>query len=114
MSPEGRVRLQHILDAVAEVETFIRGRTYEALLVDTMLLRALSMSIGIIGEAASRLSSELRHAHPHIPWPKIIAMRNFVFHAYFKVDPKILWDTAAQSVPLLASQIADLLNQTPS
>ena len=108
------MRLQHILDAADEINTFISGRQPEDLGDDVMLLRALSMSVGIIGEAASRLSVEFRTEHPEIPWGAIIGMRNFIFHVYFKVDPDVLWATATTSVPELGAQVRQILTDRTS
>jgi len=40
----------------------------------------------IIGEVAWRLSSELKRAHPEIPWKKIAGMRHALVHDYFEID----------------------------
>ena len=42
--------------------------------------------IEIVGEAAGRLSEELRDRSQSIPWALIIGMRNRLVHAYFEVD----------------------------
>jgi uncharacterized protein with HEPN domain len=112
MKQDDRIRLQHMRDSAQEVIQFTANRQRSDLDSDLMLLRALSMSVGIIGEAASRISSDYREAHPEVPWGSIIGMRNFVFHVYFKVDPDILWDTAAVSVPELLAQIETLLEES--
>jgi uncharacterized protein with HEPN domain len=110
MKPDDRTRLQHILDAGQEVMTFTDGHQRADFDTDIMLLRAVSMSVGIIGEAASRITTEYRTAHPEIPWSQIVAMRNFVFHVYFNIDPDILWNTATVEVPILVTQVRVLLN----
>ncbi len=112
MNPDDRTRLQHILEAADEVALFTDKHQRADLDTNIMLLRALSMSVGIIGEAASRITTEYRNAHPEVPWPQIIGMRNFIFHVYFKIDPDILWNTAVKSVPDLAAQVRVLLNET--
>jgi uncharacterized protein with HEPN domain len=105
------LRLQHMLDYAREVVTFTAQASRTDLDTNLMLLRALSMSTGVIGEAASHLSESFRDAHPEIPWRKITTMRNFLFHEYFRVDPDILWNTATISVPELIPQLEALLAQ---
>lgn len=63
------------------------------------------MSIGIIGEAASNISSATRAKYPNVPWRNIRAMRNFLFHGYFEIDADVLWQTATVSVPELRQQL---------
>src|SRR5260221_2561202 len=102
------VRLRHMRDFAREVVEFTQGRTQESLDSDVLLERALRYNIGIIGEAASRVLPEVRNKYPQIPWLKIIGMRNYLFHVYFKIDNAILWETATVSIPELLSQLERL------
>jgi len=72
-----------MLDYAREVVQFTSGETRASLDRDVKLVRALSYSIGIIGEAASHVSKELQAQTPQIPWRKVIDMRNFLVHVYF-------------------------------
>jgi uncharacterized protein with HEPN domain len=74
-----------------------------------MFFRALSMSVGIVGEAASKISRTLRDEHPEIPWRSIIAMRNFLIHDYASIDRSVLWETAAHKVPELLAELEKIL-----
>jgi uncharacterized protein with HEPN domain len=65
----------------------------------------------IIGEAAARLSKEIRERHLEIEWVDIIGFRNFAVHAYFAVSWSVVWVTATKDVPALAEQIAAILAQ---
>jgi uncharacterized protein with HEPN domain len=69
--------------------------------------------IQIIGEAASRLGNECRDAID-LPWPQIVGMRNFVAHGYFDLDEAIIWRTAVEDVPMLASAIDTFLDREES
>ena len=70
---------------------------------------AILKAIEIIGEAATRISEETRQAHPEVPWPEIIGMRNRLVHAYFEVDLKRVWKTAQQDIPRLIDLIEPLV-----
>ncbi len=109
-STDDLVRVQHMLDAAREVIQFTAGKTQQDLKDDVMLLRAVSMSIGIVGEAASRISAGYKTAHPDIEWQPIIGMRNFIIHAYFKIDIAIIWDTITENISPLIAKLEDLLN----
>jgi uncharacterized protein with HEPN domain len=56
------------------------------------------------------VSIDLQDEHPEIPWARIVGMRNFLSHEYFRVDADIVWRTATESVLELHSQIAALLD----
>jgi len=111
MNEQDEIRLRHMLDAAREVQSFIEGRTREDLNTNQMLVRAISMSVGIIGEAASKVSPELQQPYPQIPWPQIIGMRNRIIHAYFEVNLDILWETATGGIIDLIGQLEEILDE---
>jgi uncharacterized protein with HEPN domain len=109
MNESDIIRLRHMLDAAREALSFVAGRNSEDLGRDRMLVLALVKEIEIIGEAASRISDESRKALPRIPWPKIIAMRNRLIHAYADVDLSIVWDTLTGALPELLRELETAL-----
>jgi uncharacterized protein with HEPN domain len=82
MKPDDRVRLRHIADALGAAIRFTDGRSREDLDKDEMLAFALLHAIQIVGEAAVKVSAELRDQHPEIPWALITGMRHRLVHAY--------------------------------
>ena len=70
---------------------------------------ALERSMELIGEAARRVSRNLREKHPQIPWKEIIGLRNILAHEYGRVDHAQLHATAAKDVPALIAALEKLL-----
>lgn len=101
MRPEDRNRLLHMIEAAESAQHFLAGRSREDLDHDRMLLFALTRAIEILGEAASKVSTEARAKLPAVPWSRIVAMRNRLAHAYFDIDRNILWRTVAEELPEL-------------
>lgn len=99
MRPDDRVRVGHMVEAAETVRNFIAGRERGDLDSDRMLLFALVRAVEIIGEAATKVSSEARSTAPSVPWNRIVAMRHRLIHAYFDIDRDILWKTAAEEIP---------------
>lgn len=66
----------------------------------------------IIGEAARGLSAEFRATHAEVEWWQIIAMRNFLIHAYFGVDPDEVWATVERDVPMLKRAVTTMIGAT--
>jgi uncharacterized protein with HEPN domain len=66
-----------------------------------MLLLAIVRAIEVIGEAASRVSTETRVAAPSIPWTAIVSMRNRLIHGYFDIDADLVWKTVTEEIPEL-------------
>ncbi len=94
-----------MLEAIDDAASFIAGRQRSELDSDKMLLFALVRCVEIVGEAASRLSSEAQATAPEIPWAAIVGMRNRLIHAYFDVDTEIVWKTVTVELPTLAAQL---------
>lgn len=67
--------------------------------------------IEIIGEAARSLSDSLRAAHPEIPWPQIIAMRNVLIHHYFGIDKDEVWVVVQRDLPDLKRKVEAILKE---
>ena len=76
---------------------------------DQQALFAIIRAVEILGEAASRITSETRKANPHIPWRYIIAMRNRLIHGYFDIDAENVWNTESNELPLLISQRQEMI-----
>lgn len=109
MNENDLIRLRDMLDYAQEVIQFTAGETRVSLDTDLKLVRALTMSIGVIGEAASKVTQEFRNANSHIPWRSIIGMRNFLIHGYSSIDYDRLWDTATNYVPALIVELEKLI-----
>lgn len=112
MTPADRWRLQHMVDAADLAAGFIRGRSPADLRTDAMLRLALTRAVEIIGEAAAQVTADGRAELPDVPWAQIVGMRNRLVHAYFDVDPAILWDTVELALPGLRAQLLAALPPT--
>ena len=94
-----------MLDHAREAVEMVAGKTQADLAQHRMLELALIRLVEIIGEAATRVGSEMKSSNPQVPWREIIGMRNRLTHGYDTVDLKVLWDTISEDLPPL---IADL------
>lgn len=104
------IRIRHILDAVNEALSFARNRTRADLASDRMLTLSLIKSIELMGEAASKVSSETREENPRIPWESMIAMRNRLIHVYFDIDVDRVWDTVTEDLPVLKAAVEETIS----
>jgi uncharacterized protein with HEPN domain len=105
-----RLYLEHILDSINAIETYIVAGE-ETFLRERMIQDAVIRNFEIIGEAANRLTPELRATAP-IPWKRIIAFRNRLIHAYWGVDLFLVWDVVQNELPSLKSEAERLLRDS--
>lgn len=111
MRPEERdaAYLWDIVDAAEAATQFLQGKRYEDFVSDKMLRAATERVPTIVGEAARRVSSSFKDAHPEIPWRAIIGARNILVHEYDEVTLDKVWLIAGNALPSLVEQIKPLL-----
>ncbi len=100
--------LRDILESIAEVDRYLppdRG-DFDS---NPLLQSHIHWHVMIIGEAAYRLSKITKAKAPDVPWRRVEGMRHILVHDYFKVDWSEVYTTARKDVPVLKSQIEDLL-----
>lgn len=101
--------LQHILDSVERIETYVKDVTYEDFVKDEMRQDAVVRQLEIIGEASARLEKDFYQKYSDIPWVEMKALRNKLVHEYWDLNLEIVWTTATQDLPQLKKQLLPLL-----
>jgi uncharacterized protein with HEPN domain len=81
-----RALLDDMIEAAASIGAIVAETNYQGLLPDEVRKAAILHYLAVIGEAAGRVSSELRGKYPAIPWSQITSQRNRVVHEYFGMD----------------------------
>jgi uncharacterized protein with HEPN domain len=95
--------------AARRVLKYAQGSDFARFENDEVLQDAVMRRIQIIGEAARKISSEFKEAHPVIPWSEIIGMRNRLIHEYFRVIPEKVWEVIVKDIPSLIALIEPLV-----
>lgn len=106
-----RERLGHILDAIGKINHVLVGFTEAEFTQDWQKQLVVERLLEIIGEATAHLTPEVRSAYPHIPWARMVGLRNVVTHQYFRIDVKSIWQTAVYAVPPLQQAVENILAQ---
>lgn len=107
------VRLRHMLDSAREAVDLSQGRSRDDLDADRLYNLAMIRLVEVIGEAAAGVSEVTRTAHPRIPWPEMVGVRNRLIHGYDQVDFDILWDILQLDLPPLIQQLERILGGGP-
>jgi uncharacterized protein with HEPN domain len=76
-----------------------------------MVQDAVVRNLEIVGEAAKRVSPDLRKRAPGVPWREMAGMRDKLVHDYFGVDLDLVWDVVAAELPAARSRILLLLKE---
>jgi len=107
--PTEELYLQDIVNSIDSVKRFLNGIEETRFLADEILQNAVLMKLVVIGEAAARLSNEIRERYPEVEWKSIIGFRNVSVHAYFSVIWSIVWETATSDLKILREAIIKIL-----
>jgi uncharacterized protein with HEPN domain len=106
---DDRISLRHMLDHAREPFGMTRDVNREHLDHDRKLQLSLTRLVEVVGEAATRVSPEVRERHPSIPWRQIVAMRNRLIHGYDVLDFDVLWNTVTLEMPRLIAELEKAL-----
>jgi len=105
MSRDVRLYLLDILEAIEKIQQYTANLTFEDFAANSMVIDAVVRNFEIIGEAASHIPDDIQSTYSEVPWFEMKGMRNIMIHEYFRVDIKIVWITARESLPKLVSLI---------
>lgn len=104
-------RLRHILDAISEIQTYVKDTDIDEFINNSMKKFATVKQLEIIGEAANHISEEIKVKHPEIKWREIVGLRNILIHEYFGVDEYVVWGIITQDIPTLKTHIERIINK---
>ena len=114
MSSKDTQRMKDMASYATEAVDMLGEGDARTLIGNRMLYLAVSRLVEIVGEAASKVSNDVRQAHPEIEWQAAANMRHILAHDYGRIDYGILADTIRDSLPLLIAQINKILkDETP-
>ena len=101
--------LRDIVEAADHIAQFIVGLDRSGFQQSELVRSAVIQKLALIGEAAARVSAEVQTRSPEVPWPKIVAFRNILVHAYFGIDWDEVWRAATKESPALRAQVESIL-----
>ena len=112
MQLEAKKLLEDIRQACEEILAFTDGKTFEDYKQNHLLRSGVERQFEIIGEALNHLVKTAPDVADQIShYKRIISFRNILIHGYNLVEDVVVWDIAAKNLPLLHSQVVNLLGK---
>lgn len=105
------IRIAHILEAAQEAVDMLGNRTAPEFAQDRMCALAVVKCVEVIGEAAARLSPDIKGELDAFPWSAMIGMRNVLVHVYFDVDYDVVYETVRTHLPRLIQDLGALVDE---
>ena len=107
---DDRERIQDMLEAIQKIEQYVYDESGGISRQDDELVEVwIIHHIEIIGEAASKISNELRGKYPEVAWGGMIGMRHVLVHGYFETETEIVWRVVEHDLPTLRTQLENIL-----
>lgn len=91
--------LQHMLEAIEDIQSIIRDREISELETNRRDRLAIERNFEIISEASRRLPDNLKQRHPEIPWNRVAGIGNVLRHDYDEIALGILLRVATDHLP---------------
>lgn len=104
------IRLQHILEAIHEIETYLVSSDFTEFMNNSMMRFACIKQMEIIGEASNHISEDIKSKFTDIEWAQIIGMRNIFVHEYFGIDTNLVWEIIKNDIPDLKEKISVIVS----
>ncbi len=106
-----KARLQHILAAILEIETYLLNTNFSNFAENSMMRFACIKQMEIIGEASNHITENTKDNFPSIEWGQITGMRNVFIHEYFGIDSSLVWEIITKDLPELKVKIIEIINK---
>lgn|SRR5690554_2447650 len=103
------VYLNHILECISRIHSYVDGIDENTFLKDTLVQDAVIRNFEVIGEAVKKLDSDLRSRYSQIPWKNIAGMRDKLIHDYIGVDVGAVWGVVEDVLPSFEIQIKGII-----
>ena len=104
----GKERLEHIFQAISEIETYTKDTVKETFLKNNVLINATLFQFAVIGEAIIHIDDEILAKYDY-PWYKVRGFRNFILHEYHAIEFRIVWEAIINDLPELKRVIELIL-----
>jgi uncharacterized protein with HEPN domain len=105
-----KARLNHILDAIDEIEKYLVDADLEIFMNNSMMRFACIKQLEIIGEASNHISEETKSKFLEIEWNQIKGMRNVFVHEYFGIDSTLMWQIIQYDIPELKKKVKVIIH----
>jgi len=106
---EQKNRLEHILQAIVQIEGFVKGCDKKSFCTTSLLNNAVLYNFSIIGEAIAHIDDEILNKHPY-PWYKVRAFSNLIAHEVFNIKMEAVWMIIKNELPNLKKNIKAILS----
>ena len=108
--PTTKERVEHVLEAIELINSFIHPHSLETFLLDPKTISACLYQYTIIGEATMHIDYDILEKNPY-PWFRIKSFRNYILHDYHGIHMDVVWETSSDLLPELKELMERILRE---
>ena len=105
MDKDPAIYVEHILEAIANIEADTAGYDFEKFRADRRARQLVERNLEILSEASRRIPGGLKENEGHISWRAIAGIGNVLRHDYHETSPTVLWDTCQKDLQPLKEAV---------
>jgi uncharacterized protein with HEPN domain len=105
MEKDPAIYVQHILEAIANIEADTAGYDFEKFRADRRARQLVERNLEILSEASRRIPKKLKDDEGHISWRAIAGIGNVLRHDYHDTYPTVLWETCGKDLQPLKEAV---------
>jgi len=105
---DDKLYIDDMLDSINAVQKYLVDVDYNSFIENRMLYSATIRELEIIGEAAGKISQNIKEKYPNIDYRTVKDFRNILAHEYFGVDMEIVYSIAKHKLPSLKNEILQI------
>lgn len=114
MSRNLQLYLADILTSCEKIQRYTQGMDCQQFITDERTFDAVARNLQIIGEAVKNLPDSLRSQSPETEWRKIAGLRDILAHAYFSIQPEIIWEIVDTKIAPLQIEVQRMMDSLQS
>lgn len=101
MPPSAEDRYRDIIEAIEQIESLWRGKSFADFTTDQLSRLATERLLEIVCEATRRLPDKAKLDAPDIDWRRIVDFGNVLRHAYHMTRAERVWAIIEEHLPPL-------------
>ena len=102
-------RLRHVLEAIAQIESYLADKSYADYRSDAMRRYAVERCLEIASEASRHIPPETKRRFPEIPWRGVADFGNVLRHEYEAVVDERVWQIVTSDLAPLKAAVRAML-----
>jgi len=108
---EWRLFTEDIFESIGLIEQYVENMDFDKFKSDRKTIDAVVRNFSIIGEASKNIPDEIKQRYSNIDWKGVVGFRNRIVHEYFELSLDVMWFIITKELPLLKTQMKQILEE---